>query len=45
MLDELFAKTFAGKSRGQMPATDLKFPREEKKNHDSTKPDDQGIRM
>ena len=27
-----------------MPATNMKFPREEK-NFDSTKPDDQGIRM
>lgn len=28
-----------------MPATDMKFPREVKENYDSTKPDDQGVRM
>ena len=44
VLDKLFVKTFTGKMRGQMPATNIKFPREEK-NFDSTKPDDQGIRM
>lgn len=38
-----FAKTFTEESRGQMPATDMKFPREGKKDWDSTKPDDQGI--